>query len=426
MFITYIAMAAVCVYLNFFTVTQAGDITNIIVNIAMFAIVALILILCTAKSLLPASAMTADLIEVTDRIENDAKTSHRFLWEKYREDKEELFTSRVLRRQYRDYTFELERILHNDRTYYKCDIEDYIGLDLVDSVIHRERMNQVAGVMTGLGILGTFVGLSLGLQSFNTGTTAQITGSIEPLMEGIKVAFHTSIYGMVFSLVFNYVYKRRLDDAENAVRDFLGAYRKYVMPDTATDGFNHLIELQHQQADAMMNLSDSTADRLSRNLEKILEPEFAHFDETITAFANVATKNQMDQLARIVDAFVAEMNRSLEYTFSKLSEKVDNTIALQEANERHMTEIYEKNLSTAENVRAIAAQTQTVVSAIKQYADKVATLEKQSSETRQELEGVARTLENQTAQTRQELESVARSLGKLNAAIQDAESRYKR
>lgn len=27
--------------------------------------------------------------------------------------------------------------------YYKCDIEDYIGMDLVDSVIHRERLNQV-------------------------------------------------------------------------------------------------------------------------------------------------------------------------------------------------------------------------------------------------------------------------------------------
>lgn len=27
--------------------------------------------------------------------------------------------------------------------YYRCDIEDYIGMDQVDSVIHRERLNQV-------------------------------------------------------------------------------------------------------------------------------------------------------------------------------------------------------------------------------------------------------------------------------------------
>ena len=35
---------------------------------------------------------------------------------------------------------------------------------------------------------------------------------------GIKVAFHTSIYGLVFSLVFNFVYKKKLDEAETAVK----------------------------------------------------------------------------------------------------------------------------------------------------------------------------------------------------------------
>ena len=64
-----------------------------------------------------------------------------------------------------------------ERPYYKCDIEEYINFNLIDTVIHRNRMNQVAGVMTGLGILGTFIGLSIGLQSFNTGSTAEITNS---------------------------------------------------------------------------------------------------------------------------------------------------------------------------------------------------------------------------------------------------------
>ena len=380
---TYIAMAAVFVYLNFFTDTQAGDLTNIIVNLVMFILVAMILISACARGLLPTSRMTADLIMVTMKIENDARNSHRFLWEKYREDKEELFTSNILRRQYQDYRFELERIIHADKTYYKCDIEDYIGMDLVDSVIHRERLNQVAGVMTGLGILGTFIGLSLGLQSFNTGTTAEITNSIEPLMEGIKVAFHTSIYGMVFSLVFNYVYKRRLDDAENAVRDFLSAYRKYVMPDTATDGFNRLMELQRQQTEAIIGISDTLGTQLAKGLKDLLEPQFDRFDRTIESFATMATRSQMKQLARVVDAFLEEMNRSLGDSFTKLSEKVDSTLVMQEANERQMQEFYEKSIGTADNLntvvaqtQSIAAQTQTVADSMKSYADNVTALER--------------------------------------------------
>lgn len=379
--ITYIAMAVVCIYLNFFTVLQAGGITNVLVNIAMFIIVGLILIFSTGGSLRPAARMTADLIRVTEKIEDDARHTHKFLWEKYNEDKEELFKDRILARQYQDYQYELERIVHTDKTYYKCDIEDYIGLDLVDTVIHRERLNQVAGVMTGLGILGTFIGLSLGLQSFNTGTTAEITQSIEPLMEGIKVAFHTSIYGMVFSLVFNYVYKRRLDDTERAVRDFLSAYKKYVMPDTATDGVNRLMELQQQQTEAITSLSDTVAHQLSKGLQELLEPQFDRFDRTIENFANMATRSQMEQLNRIVDIFISEMNRSLGDSFAKLSLKVDDTIALQEANERQMKEIFEKNLSTADNVNTVAEQTQQVANALRLYSDKVLSMEREVNET---------------------------------------------
>lgn len=148
-------MAAVGIYLNFFSKNRVSDPANLIVNIMMFVIVAAIFVLCSMGSLLPAASVTKDLLRVTEKIEEDAKHTHNFLWEKYSEEKEEFFRDPVLRRQYQDYCYELERIVRTDKTYYKCDIEDYIGFDLIDSVIHRNRLNQVAGVMTGLGILGT-------------------------------------------------------------------------------------------------------------------------------------------------------------------------------------------------------------------------------------------------------------------------------
>ena len=379
--ITYIAMAAVCVYLNLFSKNQAGDMANVIVNIAMFVIVGFILSFSVSGSLFPTARLTGDLRRVTEKIEDDAKHSHRFLWEKYSDEKEELFHDKTLKKQYQDYQYELERIVHTDKTYYKCDIEDYIGYELVDAVIHRERLNQVAGVMTGLGILGTFVGLSLGLQSFNTGTTAEITNSIEPLMDGIKVAFHTSIYGMVFSLVFNYVYKKRLDDAERAVSDFLSAYKKYVMPDTATDGVNRLMELQQQQTEAIMSLSDTVAHQLSEGLKEMLEPQFDRFNETIENFANMATRSQMEQLQRVVDVFISELNRTLGNSLTQLGDTVNNTMAVQKENEKQMQQIFEKNVTTADNMNAIAAGTDAVANALRLYSDKVLSMEKQTSDT---------------------------------------------
>ncbi len=377
--IVYAAMILVCIYLNIFA-SGGGGLANIIVNVAMFAIVGVVFFMCQRDSLRPVTKITADLIRVTQKIRHDAMNEHRFLWEKYREDKDELFEDPVLLKQFQDYQYELERIVHTDKTYYKCNIDEYINYDLVDAVIHRNRLNQIAGVMTGLGILGTFIGLALGLQSFNTGTSAAIANSIEPLMNGIKVAFHTSIYGMVFSLTFNYVYKRKLDEAEGAVRVFIEAYKKYVLPDTARDGVNRLMELQQQQTVAIRELANTVAHQLSEGLKELLEPQFDRFDDTIVSFANMATRNQMDSLALVVNAFIAEMNKSMQNMFTEMSATISQTLLAQRENQRQVDAILEKNIGTAESISDIAKETRTVAFALNNYSAEVQEMQKQLQE----------------------------------------------
>lgn len=382
--ITYLAMSAVCIYLQFFSKNQSGGLENLIVNVTMLVIAGIIFASCVFGSLLPTASMTADLIEVAQRFEEDAKTSHNYLWDQYINNKDDIFEDKRLLRHFKDYKLELSRISGSGDVYYKCDIEDFIGYDLIDSVIHRERLSQVPGVMTGLGILGTFVGLSLGLQSFNTGTTAEITGSIEPLMNGIKVAFHTSIYGMVFSLIFNYVYKRRLDDAENALNYFVRNFKKYVLPDTDKLGVNRMMELQSQQTKAITELTNALTHELPEGLKTYLEPQFDHLDSTIDSFSRMATRNQMDQLERVVENFITEMNKTLGNSFSDLSKVVSQTMCVQEANEHQLKEMYEKNAVAADGmVKAVnemenvTKQLKDVSESVSKYVKEVRTLEAQ-------------------------------------------------
>lgn len=378
--LTYIAMSGVCIYLQFFSENQTGSLSNLIVNVTMLVLVGAILTSSCFGGLLPVASITADLIRVTEKIDEDAKNSHDYLWTKYGKEKEELFRDKRLVNLYRDYKVELERITRNEKTYYRCDIGDYIGYDLIDSVIRRERMNQVAGVMTGLGILGTFVGLSLGLQNFNTGTTAEITGSIEPLMNGIKVAFHTSIYGMVFSLVFNYVYKKRLDEADNAVTQFQSSFKKYVLPDTAIDGTNRMMELQMKQTQAILNLSDAITTSFPQQLRDILEPEFETFDATLDKFARMSTRNQMEQLERVVDAFVKELNNSMGSSFSNLSKVINQSLYIQENNEEKIKKVYIQNAAACESLTKVAQQMKDVADTLEKYVKDVHTLEEQIKE----------------------------------------------
>ncbi|MCR4745260.1 MAG: MotA/TolQ/ExbB proton channel family protein [Lachnospiraceae bacterium] len=364
--ITYMVMVGVFLCLTFLG-SSTPSISNVIVNAAMFIIVGLIFLYSVQNSLTPTAAATVDLGRAKDKIEKDAVASQGYLFRHYEEQREVLFSDKNLTRRYTDYLKEVERVSRNDKAYYKTNIDEYINYDLVDSIVHRNILNQIPGVMTGLGILGTFIGLSLGLQSFNTGSTAEITGSIEPLMDGIKVAFHTSIYGMIFSLVYNYVLKRRIDDAESAVKDFLNAYKKYVLPDTGSEGFNRMIELQKREYDALKSMSESVGEGLSENLSY----EFDRFNKNIADFANMATKNQMDAMSMVVDNFIKQMNASLEHSFTKLGQTVNQAYVSQQENARQMNEILAKTGNASENLDEIERRTANLLGALGSYVEDV-------------------------------------------------------
>ena len=54
-------------------------------------------------------------------------------------------------------------------------------------------------LMTSMGIIGTFMGIVIGLIGFDV---TQIDASIPMLLEGLKTAFLTSVVGMIFAVTF--------------------------------------------------------------------------------------------------------------------------------------------------------------------------------------------------------------------------------
>ena len=119
-----------------------------------------------------------------------------------------------------------------------CDLEEYINEDLVDKVALSHYNSAVSGTLTGLGILGTFLGLSMGLGSFDGNNIYTISDNVGPLLDGMKVAFHTSVYGIFFSIIFNFIYRGIMSDAYEKLEEFQNAFRQYAMPVAATEDEN--------------------------------------------------------------------------------------------------------------------------------------------------------------------------------------------
>lgn len=58
------------------------------------------------------------------------------------------------------------------------------------------------GLLTGIGVLGTFVGLQMGIGGLDLKDLKKLETSVVPLIQGCAIAFSTSVWGVLASLLF--------------------------------------------------------------------------------------------------------------------------------------------------------------------------------------------------------------------------------
>ncbi len=376
--IVYFAMIALCLYLNKIGPGKGWEITStIVINAVLFVIVAVVFLASDLGCFVPMNSIIKELKAASEKIKSDAMNAHSYLWEPYQTSNVKLFKNETLSQLFTDFIFELNREDDAENAYYRPSIDDYINEDLVDTVMHRNELNQVPGMLTGLGILGTFIGLSIGLEHFNTGTTAQMTNSIEPLMKGIKVAFHTSIFGMVFSLTFNSIYKRKLYEGEEAVQQFCHAFKKYVLPDTENKGMNQLISLEAEQLNAM----DKMYQRVAEELAVIIDPQFDKLNRAVAEYETIMVRNETEAIRQIVDTFINEMNASLGNSFYQLGESVKEQYNSQKETADMMTELLKTTGSGTTTLQAINRETERLVATLNSYTASIQTIQNELQRT---------------------------------------------
>lgn len=92
-----------------------------------------------------------------------------------------------------------------------------IILNQKNKIIEKRRwVEQLPSIVSTLGVIGTFLGITLGLTKFDP---KDISASIPTLLEGLKTAFFTSLAGMTGSLVLSRTISRIFDKKEKGLSD---------------------------------------------------------------------------------------------------------------------------------------------------------------------------------------------------------------
>ncbi len=202
-----------------------------------------------------------------------------------------------------------------------CDVADYIHEDVLMMGQGRAALADIIpGLCTSLGILGTFVGLSLGLNRLDL-TDLETAGQ---LTSGMALAFNTSIVGMIGSICFNIINRYAAGRARQAISDFTAAFYAYAIPQPP-DATTQLLAYQREQSDALGQFAEDMSVRMAGEIQHAITNAMAPVQDSMEDFLNAATRAQVDGLDYIVARFIDRMNTALEGQLHRLGEALSQT-----------------------------------------------------------------------------------------------------
>ncbi len=196
---------------------------------------------------------------------------------------------------------------------------------------HSHFLEYAPTLMTSLGILGTFIGVVIGLLQFDTNN---VDDSIPLLLEGLKTAFITSIVGMVCAMSFNF-----LDAWKFAPKraNQVGATKQNVTPD---DIYAVLVAQKEVLVGVSKGLNGQEEGSLMGQV-KLLRGDFADFVrdnreynaifsrklwEELAHFADMLSKSATEQIIEALRQVIIDFNKNLTEQFGENFKALDASV----------------------------------------------------------------------------------------------------
>lgn len=294
-----------------------------------------------------------------------------------------VFSERRLEQAFRDFESELasmERPGANGIYHagFKVNIGDYIHEGLIDAAIHSNYLSQIPATLTGLGILGTFFGLSIGLNAFDIlGGAAEAEANIGSLMDGMKVAFHTSILGLCYSILYNFFYRRTYSGIMEALDSFLGIFQKYVITSTENGSANTFLKYQAIISETLMA---QTA--LDKKILTSLDLRFGNLAEELRMQSKQAlsiynqinskiVKSQKEGMRGLVTLFIQEMEGQLKESFQTITAIVESLYGYQQETQEALRISLRQISGMSSNITQTNSSLEHSIHEMKAYMDDV-------------------------------------------------------
>lgn len=299
-----------------------------------------------------------------------------------------------------------------DRRGLPCNVEDYIN---DDTVVHGPGNAQLAdlipGLLTSLGILGTFMGMMEGLGGLDFTNADKIIEGIPTLLTGMQFAFGTSVAGVSCSISFNIINRILQGSSYRAIDDFVSNFTSLAMS-RPLDNDVQLI-CQNQDSNHMLStLTDTLPGQLAGAMEVSVRTAMQPMTQAMDNFLLGATRAQVDGVGRIVGSFVQQMNASLSDQLLTLGRTMTEVNQHQQATLEQVSNSLQAANNIAVDIRQLHSVTSDVIAHFEHYIQEL-------NATRSRDEGFERSSTDLLTQLGRVCDQQAASLSRIRAGQEE-------
>lgn len=190
---------------------------------------------------------------------------------------------------------------------------------LVDNPLRTEFFKHLPGILTGIGIIGTFYGLIVGLAAFDVNTDAeQLRRNLADLLHGVWEAFIASGSAIAVAILITLIEKWRLNRCYRHTEALVQAIDTLYESGAGEEYLSRLVDSAEESAvqtrqlkDALVtdlkelltNFSDSIArsidDSLARHTERQIAAQSGMHESMSTTLADAIARSLKEPMAEI-------------------------------------------------------------------------------------------------------------------------------
>ncbi|MBW9494781.1 anti-phage defense ZorAB system ZorA [Escherichia coli] len=234
---------------------------------------------------------------------------------------------------------------------------------LVDIPLNTEFFKHLPGILTGVGIIGTFYGLMIGLNHFDPSTPEQVSSSVNNLLRDVLYAFLGSAFAITFSILITWLEKFCLAKCYKYLEKFTAALDALYDSGVGEEYLASLVKSSNESAtqarhlkeslvtdlrDMLLHLANSQKvenERLATTLSTTYRETGQQFAEQVSGAIENSLKSPLDKIAGsvqtasgdqsgmvqnmlqdVLTAFMAKLDTTFGQQFTNLNEMMGQTV----------------------------------------------------------------------------------------------------